>query len=119
MDKASIVGDAIDHVKELQQQIEVIETEIAELESTTKCSAITLDEDNGGTMISESREHATATIVVPTEVVEASAKPVTLNDNTVTVASTADVTSPDSQQGQSSGSDQKNILKVSGIHPYS
>ncbi|KAG0602295.1 hypothetical protein M758_10G004600 [Ceratodon purpureus] len=114
MDKASIVGDAIEHVKELQQQIETIESEIAEMESK-RCANI-VDEDSGGSMLSESGKHAAIAVSVSgiCEVVEAAAKPmgeVAANDNSVTVASTADVTSADSQ-GQPPVADQKTILKM-------
>ena len=71
-------------------------------------------------MISENREPATVTsITIPIELVEAPVKLVKNPDNIVTVVSTADVTSPDSQQGQSPCSDEKKILKMSGLHPYS
>lgn len=112
MDKASFVGDAIEHVKELQQQIKKIELEIAEMES--KCSANSVEEDSGGSRLSEFGEHAVLVNGICV-VVEAAAKPMgeaAASDNAVTVASTADVTLADSQ-GQSPVVDQKMILKVS------
>lgn len=44
MDKASIIGDAIDYVKELQKEVEDIETEIRDLEQ--KCTGSVEDVDS-------------------------------------------------------------------------
>lgn len=44
MDKASIIGDAIDYVRELQKEVEDIETEIRDLEQ--KCTGSVEDVDS-------------------------------------------------------------------------
>lgn len=48
MDKASIVGDAIEYVRDLQQQVKNMEAEIADME--TKPSCVSVYEDSGGPM---------------------------------------------------------------------
>lgn len=48
MDKASIVGDAIEYVRDLQQQVKDIELEIADME--TKSSCVSVYEESGGSM---------------------------------------------------------------------
>lgn len=56
MDKASIVGDAIDYVRELKQEVEEIELEISDMErrAVSQCNESSAAGDSG--MVSDSCE---------------------------------------------------------------
>jgi hypothetical protein len=118
MDKASIVGDAIEHVKELQQQIETIELEISEMENNCNYSAkLDVDEDSGASKLSETGEPATAATATVTEVLDVACKLTSESsprtDNVTKVATTVDdsMSLADPQSPASSG-EPKKILKL-------
>lgn len=54
LDKASIIGDAINYIKELHQEVQIIESEIAGKENTY----VSVDRGSGGSMVSDSGENA-------------------------------------------------------------
>lgn len=124
MDKASIVGDAIEHVKELQQQIEDIESEIAEMESEcpTSHTHSAVKEESGASRFSESEDHvqhgaasAAAAVVSEGGGEGACGDAVPAKENVAALASTtADdaISLGDVQSLQSVGVDQKRILKT-------
>lgn len=58
MDKASIVGDAIDYVKELQQEVDEMELEISDLERSA-CH-VAVNESSAGSLLSDCEERAAA-----------------------------------------------------------
>jgi hypothetical protein len=86
MDKASIIGDAIDYVRELQKELEEIESEIDELEQ--KCTGSINDE--GGSVEAATGENFSGPTSSNPEVVENAL------ETAVTVESSADKGSGDS-----------------------
>lgn len=100
MDKASIVGDSIVYVKELQQQIQSMESEIAEMEENLLSSTGVAAECSGGSRDStslESKEPAAGSSSSCEKGTEEAMLGVELNDNTVLAASEKTSSSADSQ----------------------
>lgn len=103
MDKASIIGDSIVYVQELQQQIQTIEKEIAEIEEKVSSANCVAEEDSGGSGGSgstESKEHAAGRGTSLEQVVEV-VKPVIELNNTVMAASSSLVDPQDPSPGHS------------------
>lgn len=101
MDKASIVGDAIDYVKELKQEVEDIELEISEIERKA-IGHVSVNESSAGSMLSDCEERASFGKVA--DVAEATVVTEPNDDNIVTDAAAIETenTKPlaDISQGQ-------------------
>ena len=112
MDKASIVGDAIEYVKELQQEVEDIESEISELEK--KAAPAVVNESSAGSMDSDGEEREPAG---SKEVQEVGVKVVTELKDDVNTATAAAAMEPEKPKPLAEGSQlpilPKRILNVS------
>lgn len=102
MDKASIIGDSIVYVQELQQQVQNIEKEIAEMEENMSSNNRVAEDSgaSGGSGASESKEHATGREISLDQVLE-EGKLVIESDNTVTATSSLSVDPQDPSPGYS------------------
>ncbi|KAG0589469.1 hypothetical protein KC19_1G022500 [Ceratodon purpureus] len=110
MDKASIIGDAIDYVRELQKELEEIESEIDDLEQ--KCTGSVGDEA-GSVEAATGENFSGPTSSNPgsgAELVQGSGEPG--QETTVTIESTVDKVSGDSTQVQLPGRLAQKILEV-------
>jgi len=110
MDKASIIGDAIDYVRELQKELEEIESEIDDLEQ--KCSGSVGDE--AGSVEAATGENfsepSSSNPGSGAELVQGGEAGV---DTTVTVESSVDKASADSTHVQMPAQLVQKILEVS------
>ena len=119
MDKASIVGDAIDYVRELKQEVEDIESELSEIERKAKGHA-SVNESSDGSMLSDCEERAS----LDKEVKEAGATVVTeSNDDNLMDAAAKETENTkllsENSQGLPPVSETR-ILNVSSnfLHPF-
>lgn len=103
MDKASIIGDAIDYVRELQKELEEIESEIDDLEQ--KCTGSINDE--AGSVEAATGENFSGPTSSNPEVAENAL------ETAVTIESSADKASGDSMAAPLA----QKILEVSTHHP--
>jgi hypothetical protein len=108
MDKASIIGDAIDYVRELQKELEEIESEIDDLEQ--KCSGSIGDE--AGSVEAATGENFSGPTMSNPELVQGAAGENGGDVTTGAIESSVDKASGDSAQAQLPGRLAQKILEV-------
>lgn len=110
MDKVSIVGDAIDYVRELQKELEEIEIEVQDMEQ--KCSG-SVGDDVGSDEADTGENFAVPATSNPECAEEAG--PASTTTTTTDVESSSEKPAQDTTQVQSPSRLAKKILEVSQI----
>lgn len=114
MDKASIIGDAIDYVRELQKELEEIELEIDDLEQ--KCTG-SIGDEAGSVEAATGENFSGPTSSNPGSGAELLQGGDTGVENTVSIESCVDKVLGDSTQMQLPARLSQKILEVSKCEP--